>query len=289
MKKISFLFLFVVCVTFSLELYACSTKAFSEFASKKEQILASQNIVLAKAIKQELDNNHIVTTFSIIEALKGTAGKTLELSFDAFSTPNKNDFDSDFNLHLDGRFWKNLKARTAVSSNCNHITNFRVGSNYLLFTDKPYQANSFEFIKSKDDYWYQLVKQITANPESTVIVTPLTFLKGQWSVYTARCPDKTMKGKQRMHKLEAQLVGTNPNIKQVPSYVDISPSECRKTGEKYLAIQFSPESRPLAFKITNGEIDLSGLELDGLKFGNKGRINLKDLIKENNASISNKH
>jgi hypothetical protein len=277
MKKIWLLFLFVICTTFSLEIYACSTKSFSEFASKKEQIQASKNIVLAKAIKQELKNNHIHTTFSIIEALKGNADKTLELSFDAFSTPNEHNFDSDFKLHLDGRFWSNLNARTAVSSNCNYFTNFRIGNNYLLFIDKPYQANSFELIKSEDDYWYRLVKQIIANPDSTLMVTPLAFLKGQWSVYTARCPDKTMTGKQRMHKLEAQLVGTNPYIKQVPSYVDISPSECRKTGAKYLAIQYSADSRPFAFKISNGEVDLSGLTLDGLTLSNKGRINLEDL------------
>ena len=148
MKKIWFLFLFVVCVTFSLEVYACSTKAFSEFASKKEQILVGRNIVIAKAIKQELRNNHILTTFLVIEVLKGKAGKTLELSFDAFSTPNENEFDSDFNRHLDGRFWSNLEARTSITSNCKYARHFRLGSSYLVFMDKPFQANSFELIKS---------------------------------------------------------------------------------------------------------------------------------------------
>ena len=284
MKIISFLFLFLISVTFSLEVFACSTKAFNEFAAKKEQVLASKNIVLAKAIKQELKNDHILTTFTVTEVLKGKVGKILELSVNAYSTPNENEFDSDFNNHLDGRFWSNLKARTSVSPNCDYVINFRLGSSYLLFLDKPYQANSFELIKSEKDYWYQLVKQTIANPGATVNIAPMTFLEGQWSVYTARCADETMKEKERMHKLDAQFVGSNPYIKQVPLYVDISPSECRKIGAKYFAIQYSADSRPFAFKVVDGEVDLSGLKLDGLTFSDKGHVNLRDLRKDSTTS-----
>jgi len=262
------------CVTFSLEVNACNTKELNEFSSKREQVLISQNIVLAKAIKQVLKDGNIVTIFSVSEALKGKADKTLELVFKPFSIQSEHDFDNEFNLHLDSRFWTNIVARANTSSDCSLTTNFRVGSNYLLFIDKPYRPNSFELIKSKDDYWYQLIKHIIANPNSTVTVSPLTFLEAQWSVYTARCPDESITGRQRMHKQEVQFVGNNPHIKQVPSYVNFSAAECRKVGDQYLGLQFAADSRPLAFKIVNGEVDLSGLDLDGLTLSNRGRIKL---------------
>jgi hypothetical protein len=280
MKMNLLLSLFVIFASFSVEVYACSTKTFNEFVSKKEQILANKNIVIAKAIRQELQNNRILTTFKIIEILKGKADKTLELAFDAFSTPNENEFDTDFNLHLDGRFWSNFQARTSVTPNCEFARHFRLGSSYLVLMDKPYQANSFELIRSEDDYWYRMVKQTIANPDSTLMISPSSFLKSQWSVYTARCPDEKNAGRERMHKLETQIVGSNPCIKQIPKYVDISPSECRKTETKYFAIQFSETSQPFAFKIVNGEVDLSGLKLDGLTLSNRGHINLEDLLKE---------
>lgn len=274
MRKILYLFLFMECMTFSLEVNACNAKELNKFSSKKEQVLISQNIVLAKAIKQVLNDGNIVTTFSVSEVLKGKADKTLELVFKPFSIQSEHDFDNEFNLHLDSRFWTNIVARANTSSDCSYTANFRLGSYYLLFIDKPYRPNSFELIKSKDDYWYRQIKHIIANPNSTFTVSPLTFLKAQWSVYTASCPDESITGRQRMHRQVEQFVGNNPHIKQVPSYVNFSAAECRKVGGQYLGLQFSADSRPLAFKVVDGEVDLSSLELNGLTLSNGGRIKL---------------
>jgi hypothetical protein len=91
-------------------------------------------------------------TFKILEVLKGEKRK----DFSVLGHPvPEGTVENDFGGHKAQAFWEDVTtARTTFSSDCRLNPEFKIGSKYVIFLKQPYQAKSFEYVKSRSDKWF---------------------------------------------------------------------------------------------------------------------------------------
>jgi hypothetical protein len=117
-------------------------------------IKATPEIYLAEAVSFNADEESV--SFKVKEVIKGEKTETVTVA-GTLGTKNT----SDFGFHRKEVFWEGiLEGRTTYNSRCRFKPEFEIGRTYLVITQEPFQAKSFELIRNKSDWWYFRVKEI---------------------------------------------------------------------------------------------------------------------------------
>jgi hypothetical protein len=117
-------------------------------------IKTTPEIYLAEAVSFNADEESV--SFKVKEVIKGEKTETVTVA----GTLGRNN-TSDFGFHRKEVFWEGiLEGRTTYNSRCRFKPEFEIGRTYLVITQEPFQAKSFELIRNKSDWWYFRVKEI---------------------------------------------------------------------------------------------------------------------------------
>ncbi len=150
----------------SSQAMACYAEIKEHFSPANDLISRTNNIVLAKVISAELqDNGDVKYNFEVIEHLKGSSEKNFSLN----GEPLLHDYQTNtFNNHQDAEFWEDRQGRSSVGNGCDIAPTFSVGAKYLIFIDPPYHRKSFERISQpfqNKDKWFEHVRMRTPGEE----------------------------------------------------------------------------------------------------------------------------
>ena len=146
---------------------ACSIPRPEQFVPAEQLLKRSKNIVLAEAIKAELqpDGLGVLYTFRAISQYRGIRQREFRLE-GLPASPNGKDFER-FVDHFDERFWSDSGGRSYPAPDCEIYPAFSLGTTYLVFLDKPYHIKSFEIVSSlagnaaTKDKWLQYVEAVS--------------------------------------------------------------------------------------------------------------------------------
>ena len=112
------------------------------------------DIYLAEAAAFSKDDGTV--TLTVKEVLKGEKRESISVTSTLTNTK-----DTDYGRHYKTSFWeKILEGRTTYGTDCRFYPTFEIGKRYLVLFQEPFQAKSFELIRSKGDLWYFRVKEI---------------------------------------------------------------------------------------------------------------------------------
>lgn len=138
------------------QLWACRMLPLQKNVDKYvyDWVKDTPDIYLAEATAFSKEDESV--NFKVKEVIKGE--KRTELSVVGSLGESK---AGDYSLHHKNIFWDSiLEGRTIYDTNCRFNPVFEIGKTYLILLKEPYQAKSFELIKSKSDWWYFRVKEI---------------------------------------------------------------------------------------------------------------------------------
>jgi hypothetical protein len=139
---------------------ACFATPQEQIVSKEKLVSRTKTIVLAQAVKAELQEDGTVKyTFRQIKNIKGEAPKEFVI------IGQVSDIETDletFDDHRKPSFWES-GGRSHHDTDCEIHPTFSVGLFYLIFLEQPYHQKSFERIVRLDpdqkDEWLTWVEE----------------------------------------------------------------------------------------------------------------------------------
>lgn len=146
---------------FTLDAHACIARVYGDGYRTEELIDKAETIVLVELSNKELTGNFFKYTLTVIETLKGSAQPSYEYSSSAGPYGGKHS-DETFADHSLDKFWEENVGRSPIFL-CGPIHVFGDGHQYLYFPELYRARKSAEIIRSKEDPWYQFVKERIAD------------------------------------------------------------------------------------------------------------------------------
>ena len=157
------LILLLVTFLFSQISFACRIVSLEKNPTRYiyKMVKETPDIYYAEATSFSKDDESF--SFKVLEVIKGEKRK----DFAVLGHPLADGaVESDFGAHKAQAFWDDITtARTLFGPDCRLNPLFKIGSRYLIFYKEPFQAKSFELVKTRADRWFKHVYETIHPPK----------------------------------------------------------------------------------------------------------------------------